>query len=85
MTDFGKMLADFRQRSGLSQRALAEAAHIDRSYVSKLESGRREVTSRALALRLAAILGLSASEIDLWLISAGYISPRVQSMVQDGQ
>lgn len=84
MADFGELLRGFRERAGLSQRALAQAANIDKSYVSKLESGKREVASRTLALRLATILELSASEVDLWLISAGYVSPRMQSMATRG-
>jgi transcriptional regulator with XRE-family HTH domain len=80
MTNFGKLLKDFRMRANLSQRTLAQEADIDTSYISKLESGEREVASRTLALRLAEILRLNSQEIDLWLISAGYISPRMQEV-----
>ena len=80
MTSFGNLLRDFRTRSGLSQRALAQEADIDTSYISRLESGGREFTSRSLALKLAEIMGLEEEEIDLWLISAGYISPRMQDI-----
>ena len=84
MTSFGKLLRDFRVRANFSQRALAQEANIDTSYISRLESGEREVASRSLALRLAEILGLSPQEIDLWLISAGYISPRMQKVASGG-
>jgi transcriptional regulator with XRE-family HTH domain len=84
MARFGELLKSFRERARLSQRALAQAADIDRSYVCRLESGEREVTSRSLALRLADILGLSPSETDLWLISAGYVSPRMQELAAGG-
>ena len=84
MTSFGNLLRDFRIRSELSQRALAQEAGIDTSYISRLESGDREVTSRSLALRLAAILDLAEEEVDLWLISAGYISPRMQEIASSG-
>jgi len=77
---FGEMLKEFRKRARLSQRALAVQAEIDTSYISKLESGDREVASRDLALRLAQILRLSLEETDLWLISAGYASPRLQQL-----
>jgi len=84
MASFGELVRSFRERAGLSQSALAQGANIDKSYVCRLESGDREVASRSLALRLASILGLSTSEIDLWLISAGYVSPRMQAMATDG-
>ena len=77
---FGEMLKRFRLRAGFSQSALAQAAQINRSYVSRLESGAREITNRSLALRLAEILALSPFEADLWLISAGYVSPRKQKL-----
>ena len=84
MADFGDLLRRFRERAGFSQSALAQAANIDKSYISRLESGKREVVSCTLALRLAEILKMSASEVDLWLITAGYISPRMQSMATRG-
>ena len=84
MTSFGTLLKDFRNRIGLSQRTLSQEADIDTSYISRLERGEREVTSRALALRLAEILNLSSEETDLWLISAGYISPRMQAVANQG-
>jgi transcriptional regulator with XRE-family HTH domain len=84
MASFGELLKSFRERAGLSQSALAQAAGIDRSYICRLENGEREVTSRSLALRLADILNLSPPEIDLWLISAGYISPRMQKLANRG-
>lgn len=83
-TDFGIMLREFRNRSGLTQQALAERANIDTSYISRVEKGERKVTSRTVALQLADILQLSAEETDLWLISAGYVSPRLQRMASRG-
>jgi len=77
---FGEFLQVFRVRAGLSQRALAALAEIDTSYVSRLERGEREVTSRELALKLAEIFRLSADETDVWLLSAGYASPRLQRL-----
>jgi HTH-type transcriptional regulator, competence development regulator len=80
---FGEMLKSFRKRAKLSQRSLADMTGIDKSYISRLESGEREVTSRSLAMQLANALVLSAEETDLWLISAGYISPRLQELASD--
>jgi transcriptional regulator with XRE-family HTH domain len=84
MASFGKLLRDFRLQAGLSQRALAQAAKVDTSYISRLESGEREIPSRSLALVLAEILRLSQQESDLWLISAGFISPRMQDLASSG-
>lgn len=80
---FGDMLRMFRERVGLSQRALAEKAGIDTSYISRIERGERNAT-RSIALQLAEILKLSIEEADLWLISAGFISPRMQNLASNG-
>jgi len=84
MASFGNLLRDFRIRANLSQRILAQKTDIDTSYISRLESGEREVASRSLALKIAEILKLSQEETDLWLISAGYISPRMQQLASSG-
>ena len=84
MASFGKLLRDFRIRAKFSQRVLAQQAKIDTSYVSRLERGEREVASRSLALKISEILNLSLEETDLWLISAGYISPRLQELANNG-
>lgn len=84
MANFGELLRYFRIRADLSQRVLAQKAEIDTSYVSRLERGEREVASRSLAIKIAEILNLSLDEIDLWLISAGYISPRMQQIANTG-
>ena len=39
---FGAVLRTLRQKSGYSQEELAERAHIDKSYVSLLEQGKRQ-------------------------------------------
>lgn len=84
VASFGKLLRDFRIRAKLSQRVLAQQAEIDTSYISRLERGEREVASRSLALKIAETLNLSLEETDLWLISAGYISPRMQQLANNG-
>lgn len=81
---FGEMLKRFRERSMLSQRQLAAQVGIDTSYISRLENGEREITSRGLAIKIAETLHLTDEEADLWLISAGYISPRLQYLASEG-
>lgn len=84
MASFGELLRDFRTRANLSQRVLAQLVGISASHLSRLERGEREVASRSLALQIAKILDLSPEETDLWLISAGYISPRMQQLANAG-
>lgn len=79
-TQFGILLREFRIHRALSQRSLANLAGINTSYISRLESGEREVTSRDLAVRLAEILALTKDQVDEWLLSAGYASDRLKSV-----
>lgn len=81
---FGLLLREFRIRAGLSQRALAKKAGVNTSYVSRLESGDRKVASRDIMILLSRILELSHRETDLWFITAGYISPRLQGLANAG-
>lgn len=55
---FGTRLRILRKRAGLSQPSLASRLGCDRSFVTYMESGRRE-PSIATARRLARILGVS--------------------------
>lgn len=57
---FGKVLREARERSKLSQEALADLADLDRTYVSLLERGRRQ-PSLTTMLALAAALDLRLS------------------------
>jgi transcriptional regulator with XRE-family HTH domain len=81
---FGDLLRHFRIRAGMSQSSLAEQANVDKSYISRIENGERKYPSRSVVLQLAEILQLSQAEIDLWLISAGYVSPRMQRLAATG-
>jgi transcriptional regulator with XRE-family HTH domain len=51
-----------RQAAGVSQEALADAAEVDRTYVSGIERGQRNPTIVVLA-KLAAALGTTASAL----------------------
>jgi len=84
MSEFGDLLRGFRERARMSQGALSKAVGIDKSYVSKLENGARRVTTRDLALALAQALGLTADEVELWIGTAGYISPRQEMAARVG-
>ena len=58
----GANLRRAREGAGLSQEALADAAALDRTYVSGIERGRRNPTVVVLD-RLATALGVSAGEL----------------------
>jgi transcriptional regulator with XRE-family HTH domain len=54
----------WRQRRGLSQIALAGLAGISQGYLSQIETGTREVDSRATLTRLADALQVSAANLE---------------------
>jgi transcriptional regulator with XRE-family HTH domain len=59
---FGKVLRVFRNRTGISQEGLAEAAGLDRSFVSLIERG-IQTPNVVVLLRISAVLGVSASTL----------------------
>jgi transcriptional regulator with XRE-family HTH domain len=59
---FGLRLRELRLAKGLSQEALADAAGLDRTYVSSCERGRRNV-SLVNIHRLASVLGVEPGEL----------------------
>ena len=69
---FGSNLRSLRKERGLTLRALAIAAEIDHSYLSKIENGKRSSPSRKLCKRIASALSLKPLEIDQFLKSGGY-------------
>jgi transcriptional regulator with XRE-family HTH domain len=62
LTGFGKALRQARVQAGLTQEALAEASHLDRTYVSGAERGVRNPSLKTLA-RLSEALGLHLSDL----------------------
>jgi transcriptional regulator with XRE-family HTH domain len=61
-TSVGLSVRRARQEHGLSQEALADAAGLDRAYLSGLERGKRNPTLASLA-KIAAALGLPLHEL----------------------
>ena len=59
--EFGRRLRQLRRTRDLTQEALAQAAFCALDTIKKLESGRRR-PSRQLAIQLADVLGLDATE-----------------------
>ncbi|RZK30188.1 MAG: XRE family transcriptional regulator [Hymenobacter sp.] len=59
---FGTVVRQLRQQRHLSQEALGFATTLDRAFISQLENGHKQ-PSLLTILRLAAALGISASEL----------------------
>jgi transcriptional regulator with XRE-family HTH domain len=59
---FGQRLRDLRKQHGFSQEQLALACGIDRTYVSGVERGVRNISLRNLE-KLAQVLEVSLSEL----------------------
>jgi transcriptional regulator with XRE-family HTH domain len=59
---FGKRVRQRRLAKELSQEAFAAAANLDRTYVSGIERGKRNVSLRNIAI-IAKALGISISDL----------------------
>ena len=59
---FGKRLRDLRRAKGLSQEAFAADCGLDRTYISGIERGKRNVSLLNIAL-IAKALGVSVSRL----------------------
>jgi XRE family transcriptional regulator, regulator of sulfur utilization len=59
---FGRNVRHFREERGWSQERLAQAADLDRSYISDIERGARNPTLVIVA-RLAGALGLDPASL----------------------
>jgi transcriptional regulator with XRE-family HTH domain len=67
---FGSLMKEWRQRRRLSQLDLAIEAEVSSRHVSFIETG-RSVPSRAMVLRLAAVLDVPLREQNQMLMAAG--------------
>jgi transcriptional regulator with XRE-family HTH domain len=61
-TIFGQRVRQCRKRAGLSQEALADLADLDRTYVSGIERGKRNVSLQNIC-RLAAALKVEPAHL----------------------
>ena len=59
---FGKVLREFREKKGMSQEQLADAAGLDRSFISLVERGIQSPNVVVL-LKIADVLGAPAAEL----------------------
>jgi transcriptional regulator with XRE-family HTH domain len=59
---FGMRIRELRKNKGLSQEAFAAKCGLDRTYISGIERGRRNVSLRNIEV-IATTLGISISEL----------------------
>jgi transcriptional regulator with XRE-family HTH domain len=59
---FGKRLQSLRKQRGWTQVYMAEHAGIDRSFISDLENGKKEICIRNLEV-IASAFGISLSQL----------------------
>jgi len=59
---FGLSVKKYRKKAGMTQEELADAAHVTRSYMSDVETARRNVTIR-IAARIAFALDVPLSKL----------------------
>jgi transcriptional regulator with XRE-family HTH domain len=59
---FGQRVRELRRSQGYSQEDLAERSNLDRTYISSLERGKRNVSLRNVAA-IAAALGVSLAQL----------------------
>ena len=59
---FGLVVKEMRKARGLSQEALADEAHLDRTFISQLETGSKQASLTTI-FRLAAAFRVEASEL----------------------
>jgi transcriptional regulator with XRE-family HTH domain len=62
LTRFGRRVRALRTARGQSQETFAEACGIDRTYISGIERGKRNVGLKNIAV-IAQALGISLSEL----------------------
>jgi transcriptional regulator with XRE-family HTH domain len=62
VSDFAQLVTQYRQRRGMSQGQLAQAARLSRTYIYHLEAGMRSNPSPRVAESLARVLELSGEE-----------------------
>jgi transcriptional regulator with XRE-family HTH domain len=68
--DLAVIIRAYRAATGASQRQLAELLGYDPTYISMIETGRREINDVATRLRIARHLGLPPHTLGAWVSNA---------------
>jgi transcriptional regulator with XRE-family HTH domain len=63
---FGQMVRSLRAKTGLTQEAFADKCGLDRTYISGIERGRRNVSLRNVEV-IADALGMTLAEMFKYL------------------
>lgn len=58
---FGKRVRDLRSKKGISQEALAHNADLDRTYMTSVENGKRNISIQNIE-KIIKALGISVAE-----------------------
>jgi transcriptional regulator with XRE-family HTH domain len=58
----GARIKELRQQKGISQEKFAELADLDRTYISGIESGKRNISLEVIS-RIAGVFDISISEL----------------------
>lgn len=69
---FGGLLRQYRTQAGFSQSELAKLIGFDKSYISRLERGERDVPSRDIILNIINVIKLGDYEANSLLLISGY-------------
>ena len=72
LSSFGHLLKEFRLYHGLTQKTLAQAIHVNGSYIARLERDERR-PSRRVVTSMARAMQLSADDTDRLLASAQHL------------
>lgn len=59
---FGQAIRKLRKNTGITQEVLAQKAHIDRTYMSSIERGKKNPTIKVI-YKISQGLGISVSDI----------------------
>lgn len=71
-SSFGALMRHYRERAGMSQRALAKVSEINPAIISRLETGDRMPSGPQQVLSIARSLNLSPTDSDTLLAMAGH-------------
>jgi transcriptional regulator with XRE-family HTH domain len=79
MTSFGEQLRELRQHAGLTQLQIAERTGVSNTYISALESGRKQAPPRVIVTALASCLG--TTEESLWTLARAEREERLKQRI----
>lgn len=89
MESFGALMRYYRERAGMSQRALAKASEINPAIISRIETGDRMPSGPHQVLAIARALNLSPTDSDELLSMAGHwpsvilsLGPRDETLIE---